>query len=64
MQEIKNKRFTMKVPLPIMEALEKAVSEHNITMTKYVLRLLYVSLIKEGYLHDEFGVNRADIYIR
>ena len=62
--DIKKKKIvTMRVPIAMAEALEKAVSEHNITMTKYVLRLLYVSLIKEGYLHDKYGNNSADMFI-
>ena len=64
MKQTKNKRVTIRITDALYDSIIKASETHNVTMTKYILRLLYKDLVANGYLDDELGNVKADIYIR
>ena len=52
--------LTVRVPEHIKEKLEIAAHGRNITMTKYVLRILLLALMKEGHLDSVPGIEKLD----
>lgn len=55
------KRIGIRIPESMVDALQESCNKHGITMTKYILRLLYMALTKEGYLKDP--IDKSDIYM-
>lgn len=61
---MKEKRLGFRVPDYIHEALKKASQKHGITKTKYVLRLLYYALEREGYLDGVDRHCKTDLFLK
>lgn len=55
-------RLTLRIPSDVHSALKKATKKRNITMSRYLLRLIVVSLIKEGFLDNMDEETKVDIF--
>ena len=59
-----NGRISIRIPHEVDEAIRQAAKAHNITLTKYILRVVILSLLKEGYLNEITDTHRADHFLR
>ncbi len=57
-------KITFNMPEDMYDALHHASAAGNISMTKYIIRLLYVSLMRDGFLQDKLVEHRVDIFMK
>ena len=57
-------KITFNMPEDMYDALHHASAAGNISMTKYIIRLLYVALMRDGFLQDKLVEHRVDIFMK